>query len=322
MGAEITRAPGQSIQALAPTIKADPIQLLLADKRSPQTRRAYAADLKAFFGGEPAQEAVRAFVAQQPQSIALQLATWKSEMLAAGLAEATVNRRLAAVRSLLKMCHRLGLAATDGKNLVDGEKVISYRDTRGIELDQMKKLLRAPRGHGLRALRDRAILRILLENGLRRAEVAALDVEDFEKQARRLFILGKGRGSSREPVTLSRATVDAIAAYLEAAGHRTGPLFRNLSRDRAVAGSRLSAEGIYQLVKRYGARIGVSNLAPHKLRHACLTAALEATGGDVRRVQKLSRHKDIRTLLIYDDRRRDDAGDLTRQLSALLGDDE
>jgi integrase/recombinase XerC len=310
------------VRPARPVDLSDPVALLLADKRSPQTRRAYAADLRAFFGGEPAPSAVMEFVSLQPAQIALRVTQWKGQMLSAGLAEATVNRRLAAVRSLLKMCQRLGLAQTDGKGLVDGEKVQAYRDTRGIELEQMQRLLRAPRGDKLRARRDRAILRLLLENGLRRAEVAALDVNDFERTARRLLILGKGRGTSREPVTLSRATVDAIAAYLEAAGHEAGALFRNVSRDRAVAGSRLSAEGIYQLVARYGARIGIPKLTPHKLRHSCLTAALEATAGDVRKVQKLSRHKNIQTLLIYDDRRRDDAGDLTRQLSALLGEDE
>ena len=44
---------------------------------------------------------------------------------------------------------------------------------------------------------------------------------------------------------------------------------------------------------------------PHGLRHTAVTRALEATGGDLRRAQRFSRHRDVRTLLVYDDHRRD-----------------
>ncbi len=44
-------------------------------------------------------------------------------------------------------------------------------------------------------------------------------------------------------------------------------------------------------------------LTPHKLRHSAITAALDATGGDVRRVQRLSRHARLETVMVYDDNR-------------------
>jgi integrase/recombinase XerC len=71
------------------------------------------------------------------------------------------------------------------------------------------------------------------------------------------------------------------------------------------------------IVQEYGKRLGVS-LAPHKLRHSSITEALERTGGDVRGVQKLSRHAKIDTLLLYDDARRDRQGEITDLLSAGL----
>ena len=132
-----------SVLAPAPvSLGSDPIALLLADKRSLATRRAYAGDLATFFRDGPA--SVQAFLSLPVPVVALKLAAYKSEMLAAGLAEATVNRRLAAVRSLLQFSYRLGLSYTDGRGLVDGEKVTAYRDTRGVDVKTLKKLVALP----------------------------------------------------------------------------------------------------------------------------------------------------------------------------------
>lgn len=297
----------------------DPVQLLLADKRSEATRRAYAGDLRHFFGRDPDPGTVQAFVRLSPAQVALRLNEYKGQMLQAGAAEATVNRRLSAVRSLLKFCHRLGFAQSDGRGLVDGEKVTAYRDTRGIDAKQLRKLLKLPGTKDLQGIRDTALLRLLAENAFRRGEVEKLDVSDFDPSGRRLYILGKGRGTQKEPVTLSVATVRALEAYLAAAGHQDGPLFRNLSRDPAQAGGRLTPNGIYYLVRSYGARIGVPQLSPHRIRHSSITAALDATGCDVRKVQQLSRHKKLETLTLYDDNRRDHQGHVTGLLSELLG---
>ena len=151
--------------------------------------------------------------------------------------------------------------------------------------------------------------------------MCALDVGDFSLADRRLLVTGKGRGTQKEPVTLSEGTAEAIAAYLVAAGHAedgAAPLFRNLSRRPDHHGGRLTPPGLFHLVRTYGRALGLPTLTVHKLRHSCITAALDATRGDVRRVQKLSRHKDLRTLTIYDDRRKDDQGEITRRLAALL----
>lgn len=297
-----------------------PLDMLLADKRSPATRRAYRGDLVAFFEGEPSPEVVRDFLTSKTPAIALKLHRWKAAMLAAGLAEATVNRRLSAVRSLLKLGHRLGLTDTDGRGLVEAERVVGYRDTRGILLTQMRRLLANTARDGEKGARDAVLLRLLLENGLRRAEVCALDVGDFHFAERRLFIVGKGRGTQREPVTVSRALADALARYLMHRGAPAGdvPLFTNMDRNPARRGRRLTTQGLYGMVGRAGVAIGEEGLTPHKLRHSCITAALDATGGDVRKVQRLSRHAKLETLMRYDDARRDDAGEVVAKLSALL----
>ncbi len=212
---------------------------------------------------------------------------------------------------------------------MDSEKIRAYRDTRGPDLKALRWLLALPAEmHGagtLRTLRDAALLRLLAENALRRAEVCALNVGDFSLTERRRLITGKGRGTQKAPVTLSSKCAEAVAAYLVAAGHAgdgAAPLFHSLARRHTVAapervGGRLAPDGLHDLIQTYGEKMGLK-LSPHKIRHSSITAALDASGGDVRKVQKLSHHADLRTLTIYDDNRADAQGEMTGLLSGLL----
>ncbi len=328
-------APAQLMKTTLPALAAkpgtsDPVALLLADKRSPQTRRAYASDLAGFFGGHASPEGVQVFLALSVPEVALRLSAYKADMLTRGLSEATINRRLAAVRSLLKFSYRLGLSQTDGRGLVDSEKVRAYRDTRGVDVKTLKKLVGLPaKVYGAltpRGARDTAILRLMAENALRRAEVCALNAADFSSAEGRLRILGKGRGTQKEGITLSPRCTEAVALHLALsqgrgkegrAGKEGGALFESLDRRPEHHGARLSAGGLYVLIGDYGARLGLPNLTPHKLRHSAITAALDA-GGTVREVQRLSRHAKLETLQRYDDSRADHQGKMSRLLSRLL----
>lgn len=316
-------APPASVNQVVPPARPvlNPVALLLQDQRKETTRRAYKADLSDLFGHlghgpAPAPETVRLFVGQTPPELALALAGYRAAMLGRGLSPATINRRLAAVRSLLKFSFRLGFAQTDGRSLVDSEKAEAYRDTRGTSLDNLKKLLALPNRQTLKGKRDFALLRLLADNALRRAEVWALDVNDFAPTEMRLAILGKGK-SQKQFVTLYPSTARAIQTYLAAAGHAEGALFRNVAARASVANERLTADALDDLIRTYGRRLGLK-LSPHKLRHTAITAALEQTGGDVRRVQKFSRHAKIETLMIYDDNRVDVQGEVTTLLGKLL----
>jgi integrase/recombinase XerC len=263
---------------------------------------------------------------------------------------------------MLKFAKRLGRCETDGSGLVDGEKVKAYRDTRGVDLKTMRKLIAAPakkyahtlppsthtyaftikecvyKSTWVKVYRDTAVLTLFCENALRRAEVCKLNVSDFDPATRSLWIQGKGRGTQKERITLSDTVIEAIAAYLraleawrasvdgegaeratgEAQGVQGVPLFVNLDRRPEFRGARLTDDGLYALIGEYGRYIGLARLTPHQLRHSAITAALDATKGNVRQVQKLSRHSRIETLMIYDDNRADEQGNVSNLLSGLL----
>lgn len=298
----------------------DILSELLADKRSPETRRAYAKDLQTFFlasaNQEPTPQLVSQFLSLERFTAIALVLQYKAHMIERGLAEATINRRLAAIKSLCRYAQKVGQCQWSLEE-VSGEKAQSYRDTSGIEAGDYQKILAACDRATPAGQRNYAILRLLWDNALRRGEVCKLNVQDF--QPPRLSILGKGRGTQAEWVDLSAKTVDAIALWLKARGQADAldPLF--IALDNAHRGHRITGNAIYQLVRESAQTVGISKvMSPHRCRHSSITAALDATGGDVRKVQKLSRHRKLETVMIYSDAREKHQGQVTNLLSGMV----
>jgi len=232
---------------------------------------------------------------------------YRAGLIQRELAPATVNARLAALRSLVKLAGTLGLVPW--RLEVPGVKAKAYRDTRGPGREGVSAILgNAARRADRKGARDAALVRLLHDLGLRRAEAVALDVADVDLDGGAVYIVGKGRGE-KERFTLPEPTAAALRAWLDARGPEPGPLFVNL--DRAGKGHRLTGRSVHRIVERLGKQAGIK-ARPHGLRHAAITEALDKTGGDVRAVQRFSRHADVRTLQVYDDARTDLAGKVAR----------
>ncbi len=116
-------------------------------------------------------------------------------------------------------------------------------------------------------------------------------------------------------LTLPGPTRAALGAWIEVRGEAPGPLFPPLSRTAGT--DRLSAGGLYRIVRTLGRRAGVP-VRPHGLRHAAITEALTLMGGDVRAVARYSRHRDLRVLTLYDDARTDLAGEVAARVAGSL----
>jgi len=314
---------------ITPTALANPhadlLTALLADRRSPNTRRAYAKDLRYFFYAiyrqPPHPELVEQFLAlDRFQAIALVL-QYKAQMIQQGLKEATVNRRLSALKSLVQFANKLGHCQWSLQEVL-GEPVQAYRDTTGLAPAGIKAMLAIPDRRTRAGKRNYAILRLLWENALRRQEVVGANVGDFDPQRGTLAICGKGQGSQHTLISLSGTTVEAIAQWL-AELHQLNlsapelPLF--IALDPAHLGHRLTGTAIYQMVQVAAQSAGIAKImSPHRIRHSAITAALDATNGNVRKVQKLSRHKKLDTLMIYDDNRSNLQGEVSSLLSELI----
>lgn len=297
--------------SLTTTPRVDRLVAAFLEGRNPRTIDAYRQDLedfRAFLRVPTTDDAARLLLGSGQGSANETALAYRTDLLSRTLAPATINRRLAAVRSLVKLARLLGIV---GWTLdVGGVKAERYRDTKGPGRVGVVRLFGALEGQTTgKAIRDVAILRLLFDLALRRGEVVSLDLADLDLEAGTVAVLGKGR-TQRTKLTLPKPTKAALEHWLLLRGSTPGPLFPSF--DRAQKGTRLTGRSVARLVAEVGRLAGLGTVRPHGLRHAAITEALTLTRGDVRAVQRFSRHRDLRVLTVYDDNREDLGGEVAR----------
>jgi len=274
----------------------------LATKRSPHTQRVYRRDIENFLS-DTGTELGKFLTLDRHGAYAL-VSRYKGDLIKNNLKSATINRRLAAIKSLVAFSYNCGHCEFM-LEAVKSEKLSAYRDTSGIDPEAFKRVLGGIDRTSLKGIRDYALMMLLWSNALRRSEVSKASIADFDPVAKTLRIFG--------------GTVTAIEAWLEARGEHQPDKALFCSVNIGYRDGRLCPQAIYDIVKSRCQSAGITKpMSPHRVRHSSITAALEATGGDVRRVQKLSRHSSLNTLLIYDDNRRNHQGEVTDILDSLV----
>jgi integrase/recombinase XerC len=233
------------------------------------------------------------------------------------LAPSTINVRLAAIKSLVDMARKLGKTTID---LGDIESIPSesYRDTRGISVEQFKSMLEEIDPSTPIGVRDYAIMLLFWGNALRRGEIASANIEDFLPQQQKLTILGKGK-RARVAIDLSDSVSYALEEWLNfhPCNVPGQPLITSLSHN--CYGARIAGDSIYRIVQGYAEAAGIERrVSPHRLRHSSITAFLDASGGNLRAAQALSRHRNQNTLNLYDDNRRQEQKGASGMLESLL----
>ena len=166
-----------------------------------------------------------------------------------------------------------------------------YRDA--LTADESREVFHAMQGENEKALRDKAIVGLMLATGLRCIEVTRLDVGDIEKRGKKLFLKvhGKGRQGKQDSVILPAQCAALIQAYLKTRQNVTStePLF--VSTSHRCKGNRLQAQTVSRLCKKALVNAGFdsSRLTAHSFRHAFCTIALVA-GVAMREVSMAARH--------------------------------
>ncbi len=212
----------------------------------------------------------------------------------------TQNYYLIALRAFLKYLMRQEI------NVLSPEKIeLAKTPERELDLissEDLSRLLCAPEGQSLVALRDRAILELLFSTGLRVSELASLP-RDLDL-ARDEFTV-RGKGEKVRIVFLSLRAKEALEKYLSKRVDVDPALFIQIGRGGEAklakkSGSlRLTPRSIERLVKHYAIKAGISKkVTPHVIRHSFATDLLE-NGADIRSVQALLGHANIATTQIY-----------------------
>ncbi len=242
-----------------------------------------------------------------------------------GLSPATVAKHLSAVRALAREVGGPDVAAIAS---VKGEGV-AKGEPRPLEPEQAARLLAMPDLRTTRGVRDRAMLALMLDAGVRREELVALKVTSIEQTKRhaagsRAAIPGStgysvriayGKGGKERVVPLTAAASAAIGAWMAVrptCAHLQ--LFLSIPRHGGQVPGPLSVTAVWRMVDAHAKAAGLpDDTAPHTLRHT-FASALAAAGVPLEVGQRLLGHADPRTTLVYWKLRQSAGADAITQL--------
>ncbi|NCT92232.1 tyrosine recombinase XerC [Cellulomonas sp. APG4] len=286
-----------SLRAAVPTsegvLEAYEVHLAASRGVSRHTVRAYAGDVRHVLAF-----ARRRGVAWHDVDLAL-LRAWLGAMVTAGAARATVARRGAAVRGFYAWAAREGLVATDPALRLVTAQPGSPLPT-ALALEPVTAMLDAARqaaddGDPV-AQRDWVALELLYATGVRVGELVAVDVDDVDRGARLLRVMGKGAKERVVPfgVPAARAVDRWLSTGRPAlAGDASGAALLLGRR-----GGRVDQRQLRSAVHRLARAAGVDDVAPHALRHTTATHLLHG-GSDLRSVQEMLGHATLATTQRY-----------------------
>ena len=224
------------------------------------------------------------------------LLAYLEERRRSGLSEASVARRLSALRMCLRHQVLEGRLARDPLALIPGPRLRRILPG-ALTVDEVERLLSTTGTKGWRAQRDRALLEVLYASGARISEAVGLTTAAIEPSLRVLVLAGKGGKSRLVPV--GQRARDALHEWLtegrSALPGSAGQSAVFLSR-RARPLDRVSG---WRIVRAAAKRAGLAgDVSPHTLRHSFATHLLEG-GADLRSVQEMLGHASIRTTELY-----------------------
>ena len=226
----------------------------------------------------------------------------RTALVEMGYKPATINKALSALRGTLRAAWRMGQMDAESYHRaasvdnVRGETLPAGRDLSAGEI----RALMACCSEDMRpaGFRDAALIAILCL-GLRRAEVVALDVDNYEPESGTLKLTGKGR--KERMVYAFGGAADALADWLKTRRDAPGPLFYAIRKGGGIVRARLSTQAVYSILRSRGRKARVKPFSPHDLRRTFVGALLDA-GADVSVVAKLTGHSSVTTTARYDRR--------------------
>ena len=253
-----------------------------------RTRRAYAVDLGQFV--EWAGERTPADVRHRD------VRRYAAGLSSAGMAPATVARKLASVRGLFDFLVRSERLGQNPADLVSSPKR-EEKLPRVLSADQARSLLERIPARTPLELRDRAMLELAYSCGLRCEEIVNLDLGALDHESEQLRVLGKGSKERLLPV--GEPAQRALRAYCERGRHALAADPREPALFLSKSGRRLSNSDVTRRLALWVREAALAaGVSPHSLRHSFATHLLEG-GADLRTIQELLGHASISTTQVY-----------------------
>lgn len=233
-----------------------------------------------------------AAAAVQPRHLTEYLAHRKSQ----GLAAASLKLEAVALRIFFRFLTARSQIPENPAQFLTLPKIERYLPET-LNFPTIERLLESLNETTPLGLRDRALLELLYASGLRVSELCSLRLENLDLEAE--FVRVTGKGNKTRLIPIGSKAKEALCRYLQigrpqlVTARTQGDVFLS------IRGKKLTSQRLWQLVKKYAARLGMEvNVYPHLFRHSFATHLL-AHGADLRIIQELLGHSDISTTQIY-----------------------
>ncbi len=215
------------------------------------------------------------------------------------LSVSTKNKYLATAKIFLRELNRQGIIPSDiTQNIKTFSQDKKHKRDGLTDMEiavLVERLRQMP--HSPVNTRLKAILSLLILQGLRQVEITRLDVRDLDLVSQTAFVQGKGR-DDKEPIDLHPEAVAALKEYLKVNKKASGPLFT--SRSNNHLNQRLTIRAVRLIVKQTLKELGIEKTV-HGFRHFFVTTLIKTYKGDLLEVAQYTRHKGLEMLQVYND---------------------
>lgn len=220
---------------------------------------------------------------------------WVVDMMDKGAATTTVNRKLSTLRSFYRFLRIRGLVSSSPVHGVKGPKN-SKPLPQFVKESEMNELLdNTDLGQGFIGIRNRTVIAVFYETGMRMAELIGLDDRDIDFASRTIKVTGK-RDKQRF-IPFGNELENSLRAYLDARNQEFGPTEGAFFLSRK--GERIPRHQVYLLVKDALTMVSdVQKKSPHVLRHTFATSMLN-NDAELGAVKELLGHNSLQTTEIY-----------------------
>ena len=162
--------------------------------------------------------------------------------------------------------------------------------------DEQERLLQQANPRYPTGERNQTMLRLMLNTGLRLAEVTSLRWYDLNLTTGKLMVR-QGKGSKDRTLWVAEADIDRLRSWRERQATACAGIYKHVFT--TLEGAPLGHRYVQRMVKRYAAKAGIDkNISPHTLRHSFATDLYRETG-KIHLVQKVLGHSDLSTTMIY-----------------------
>lgn len=260
-------------------------------KMSDNTKQAYLRDLKNF----------QTFILKRglsgyEEASNAEIVAWLVELKASGRSKATVNRKLASLRSFYHYLEKEKRIQENPAENIKPPKV-SKKEIEYLSIEEMERLLAVPDDSTMKGKRDRAILELLYATGIRASELIEMKLDDMN--LRMGFVKCSGEHGKARIIPVGRLARKVMEDYVL----DVRPVFLKENQTDALfvnyAGRAFTRQGLWKVLKQYGEEAGLElPLTPQIIRNSFAVHMLQ-NGADIRSLQELMGHEEISATQAY-----------------------